>query len=142
MSEKLTFGQAVALDVLGPDTTQAGAFVERAMELANALADAGIGGWSTPERVVAEKTAAAEAELRAHLESHATHQAAVMEAAEGMAGVLTGAKHVLELAVASKDGRQYTYLETRVGSFLEVTGTLVSIETALAAYQAVKEKQQ
>lgn len=54
------------------------------------------------------------------------------ETVDDLVKALQGLKTIVELSVASKDGRQYAYIETRSGSFVHVVGALKEAEAALA----------
>ncbi len=53
-------------------------------------------------------------------------------AAPELLAALRGAKIVLEIAAAGKGGKQHVYLESRAGSFVEVTSALIAIDAAIA----------
>lgn len=55
-----------------------------------------------------------------------------VDAHDDLVKALQGLKTIVELSVASKDGRQYAYIETRSGSFVHVVDALKEAEAALA----------
>lgn len=68
--------------------------------------------------------------------SHVERALALFAAAPALLEALQGTKTVLELAAAGYGGKQHTYLETRMGSFVEVTSALERAVAAIAAATA------
>ena len=110
---------------MNPQPETASKWVEEAMGLANALADAGVAGWSTPDHVAAAKTASAEGQLLAHL----TKQDALMAQLAG------AAKNYAERYCkdeADAEGPEYT------GCTQQQHEDAVALFAAVAAYEESK----
>jgi hypothetical protein len=56
----------------------------------------------------------------------------LLAAAPDLLAVVEGLKIIIELAVSGKNDTQFTYLESRRGSFIEVTSALIAAEAAIA----------
>lgn len=62
------------------------------------------------------------------LEADARLRAAAPDLLESLQGL----KQIIEIATSSRDGRQYAYIETRLGHFIHVVEALEQADAAIA----------